>query len=568
MTQGITLRPYQLEAATAGRDAWAAGHQRIAVVSPTGSGKTTIGSGIVRDWHAAHGPGDRLQRTLWVAHRTELIDDAQGRLRGMLPSHLTVGKVKAEHNQPNASVVVASVQTLLSDRRRASLQNIGLIVIDECHHATSASYRSLIEYFGGYDADSGVKVLGLTATLGVRADGVGHRNVWEHVAWERDILWMIRNGHLVDIEARHLVVDDLDLSGVSTRGSGDKKDFNDNALDAALVDSTAIEVAVKGYLEHGNGQPGIIFAPMVHSARMFAEAFNDSGIPTGLGHGKMSAHDRLELRKDFGSGKLQMLANCGVYTEGFDAPRATVCLLARPTQSQTLFTQMVGRVLRPDPGNPAKTRALLLDLTGTAGGQSLRGLSCLTGGLPIEARPGQTLLEALDAWEDEDGAENGAQLEMQRSMVGKIKATELDLWGGTRPQWLQTFDGHWFLPFPGRYVVVMPNGSGHCVVEFDRQLANQGRWLAQEPTDLGSALALAEEAVTGPERVGWLRRARGTRAEIAKSWHTVELAEIYGRTYLPEAVGRTRGEIADQVAIHQASAVVDPNVRAYLANLQ
>ncbi|MEU5668435.1 DEAD/DEAH box helicase family protein, partial [Streptomyces longwoodensis] len=136
MSDTFTPRPYQRDAITALRDGWSKGTNRLAVVLPTGAGKTVVFS------HLAHQMLDSLggRRALVIAHREELIEQAAAKLLAVDPM-LRVGIVKARRDDhQDADVIVASVQTLAVPRRREAIRDVGLIIVDECHHAAARTY--------------------------------------------------------------------------------------------------------------------------------------------------------------------------------------------------------------------------------------------------------------------------------------------------------------------------------------------------------------------------------------------------------------------------------------------
>lgn len=143
----------------------------------------------------ADNPG---RRVLIVAHTDELITQAARRARSVAPGR-RIGIVKAGQNETLAEIIVSSRQTLASARRREQLRNVGLIVIDECHHATRHNtYGRILEHFGAFDEQSSVLVAGYTATL-VRSDKQKLSSVWQDCTFTRDILFGIRNGYLLDV---------------------------------------------------------------------------------------------------------------------------------------------------------------------------------------------------------------------------------------------------------------------------------------------------------------------------------------------------------------------------------
>ena len=151
---GILLRPYQEAAMDAFSSRLAAGVQRGVINLPTGCGKTVTGLAIAKRMGL---------RTLWLAHRDELIEQPHRAIRAVWPDAAT-GVVKADRNELDAQVVFASIQTVSRPERLGKLSGYGLVVVDECHHAAAPSYRRVLEELGTF-TKGGPPVLGLTATL-------------------------------------------------------------------------------------------------------------------------------------------------------------------------------------------------------------------------------------------------------------------------------------------------------------------------------------------------------------------------------------------------------------------
>ena len=131
----IELRPYQTKAIAAFRQAVDEGDKRLLLTLPCGTGKTITGLALAKELRA---------RTLWLAHRDELIEQPMRALATVWPE-AEAGIVKAERDEPRArDIVFASVQTVRSPSRSAGLGLFDLVVIDEAHHATAKSYRDTL----------------------------------------------------------------------------------------------------------------------------------------------------------------------------------------------------------------------------------------------------------------------------------------------------------------------------------------------------------------------------------------------------------------------------------------
>lgn len=279
---------------------YSAGRRRVVVCIPTGGGKTVTAASIVR----AHSG-----RTLWLAHREELIGQAERTLAGLGVKDYTV----------------ASLQTLFV---RGTRPEADLVVVDECHHANARTYSEVIGSYGTADH------LGLTATP-QRTDGRALGDMYDHLVSTVNYGRLIDDGHLVDCRV---------ISSVEALKSG-----------AVAIDPVA------AYRQHTPGQSAFLFAPTVELSKAHAKAFNDAGIPAVHVDGKTPYDERKEALRAFSDGEVQVMCNVNLFTEGTDVPRASVVILARGCGSTSLYLQMVGRALRPYPG---KEMATLLDMTG------------------------------------------------------------------------------------------------------------------------------------------------------------------------------------------------------------
>jgi superfamily II DNA or RNA helicase len=472
VSQILPLRDYQKRAIEAVEADWAAGARRPAVVLPTGAGKTVVFAHMAARWRAKN-----RSRVLVLAHREELIEQAADKLR-MIAPHLSVGIIKGPRHEVGVDVIVASVQSLRSETRRHRVYDVGLIVVDECHHGTAPTYRAILAHFGalgdpdphghlralnavgqGRDA-RGALAVGFTATLS-RGDGAALGDVWEKVSNRLDILWMIRHGFLLDVRGKRVEVDGLDLDAVKRRNG----DYADGALGEALTASLAPEATAKAYLEHASDRPGVLFAPTVESAFAFGAALQDAGIKAETVHGAMPGEERRAIFERAHSGATQVVTNCMVATEGTDVPRWSCAVIARPTQSQALYVQMVGRVLRVDPTDPTSRErgALVLDVVGVTAKHRLRTIADLTGkSFREELDEDESLTEHDDAeelleddWEQSDGA---GTLEIEY-VNGATRTVEVDLFEASRQQWLQTDAGHWFVTAGESHFIFLAPGE-------------------------------------------------------------------------------------------------------------
>lgn len=559
----LALRPYQREAIDAVTAAWRRGMVRPAEVLFTGAGKTVIFSHLSVEW-LAENPG---MRVLIIVHTQELLDQALAKLRSVAPG-LRVGAVQAQRNETLARVIVATVQTLRSPRRRAMIRNVGLVIVDECHHAVATSYREVLSHFGVLGLAPGEAAravcVGYTATM-TRADTLALGDIWQDVVYARTIAEGIADGFLVRPKGIHVQVDDLDLSKVRTTAG----DYRDGDLGQAIEASMAPTAIAKAVDEHADQRKILLFAPTVSSAGTIVDALSASGRSVGLIHGALPNQERKAVLSDYRAGNTQILANCMVLTEGFDEPAADCVVLARPTKSQGLYIQIAGRVLRPYPG---KGDALILDVVGAT---KLHGLVAgidLFGEAPKEPKdPSDEYLE------DPDELDEGQQDARQALGVdGPLVSTEVDLFAASSSRWLRTRAGVFFIPAGDRYIAIFPSSPqtpeqwhdhfagrgglwGYDVVTMHKNRLHTEKAIVRAVPDLSYAMAWAEGDVTPAEK---MTAAKGRSWEAHKpSEKTRKLAE-HLRVYVPP--GARQGEVSNMITLALATKRIDGHLPAYL----
>lgn len=347
------LRPYQESRIAQARELLVANRSTL-IVMATGTGKTRVFGEIAAAW-----PG----RVLVLAHRRELIAQAHQRIRELTGE--LVGIERADQRSHGERIVVASKDTLHPARLSTTFRHdaFGLVIIDEAHHAVAKTYMAITDYF------SGAKIVGVTATPD-RQDEAALGRLFESVCEPYDILDGINDGYLCPITGRLERLPSFDLKGLRANGPGG--DYRDGQLGAELARNDATLKAIcEKTLEHAGDRKSILFFPTVETAHLAAETFNT--LKPGSARavdGTTPDDERDRVVHAFRDRDLQILANCGVFTEGADFPLTALVGIARPTKSRALYAQMVGRGTRLAPG---KTDCIVLDFIGAS---DVMGLMC------------------------------------------------------------------------------------------------------------------------------------------------------------------------------------------------
>jgi len=339
----FVLRQYQKDVLNELVRSHKQGKNKVILQAATGAGKTVMAAALVK-YFVKHN-----LTVLFLAHRRELITQASDKLD---QSDIQHGIIMANHRSDETySVQIASVDTLRAraiNAKKMELPKADVIFIDECHRSLSNTYLKLIELY----KDS--LLIGLTATP-VRGNGEGLGSVYEHMVSAPSIKKLTELGSLVDVTYYSPSVPDL--KGIGVIGG----DFNSKSLNDRMDQPKLVGDIVSTWKHLAKGKQTLVFASGVKHSQNLMEAFKSNGIKAGHLDGGTENDEREQILKDFNSGKITVLCNCMVLTEGFDAPCAEVCVLARPTKSLGLYIQMVGRVLRP---HESKEKAMVIDHSG------------------------------------------------------------------------------------------------------------------------------------------------------------------------------------------------------------
>ena len=377
----IQLRPYQQEALDAVNTFSDKGINRQLVVLPTGAGKTVIFS---------HLPQTKVNSLpmLVLAHRAELLYQAKEKI-GWSNPELDIQIEQADNVAGHCDVVVASVPTL----GRAESERIlkypkdyfKTIVIDEAHHAAAPTYRRILNYFNPS------LLLGVTATP-QRSDNTRLTDVFDEIVYYKTIQDLIEDGYLCSLVG-YRIKTETDISGVATN----EGDYVASQLEDAIDTPERNAHIVAAYHSLVPESKAIVFCAGVKHANNLASSFSATQVPTEVILGDTSAQDREHILARFKSGETRVLVNVGVLTEGFDEPSIQSIILARPTRSTLLYTQIVGRGTRLYEGKPHCT---ILDFVDTTKGKKPIGLPSLLGLPPEFDLQGQDLIEVAKKYKE------------------------------------------------------------------------------------------------------------------------------------------------------------------------
>ena len=377
----ITLRPYQQEALDAIVNSEQNGVSKQLVVLPTGAGKTILFS---------HLPLIRKNTLpmLVLAHRAELLEQAKNKIQASNPT-LVVEIEQAEKKAGQVDVVVASVATLGRNNTPRILEYskdyFKSIVIDEAHHAAAITYRRVVDYFNP------LFLLGVTATP-QRSDNTRLTDVFQEIVYYKSIQDLIENGYLCPLIG-YRVKTNTDITEVEIQNG----DYNQSQLEDHINTSERNAHIVASYNNLASFSKAIVFAAGVSHARDLATSFAQNGTSVRVILGTTPSEERAQILKDFSSGVVKVLVNVGVLTEGFDEPSLETIIIAKPTRSTLLYTQIVGRGTRLYDGKPHCT---IIDISDTTKGKKPIGLPSLLGLPPDFDLQGKSFTEVAKEFQE------------------------------------------------------------------------------------------------------------------------------------------------------------------------
>jgi superfamily II DNA or RNA helicase len=456
----IKLRPYQEECLKAINTAFENGIARQLVHLATAAGKTVIFAHLIQQ---------KCCRTLVLAHTLELLEQARDKIQMICPS-LDVGLVNAHNKEFNKSIVVSTIQSArqADNLKHLQDQDFELCIYDECHRSASESSRSVLD---ALDFGKGTKRLlaGFSSTP-YRNDSRGLGEVFDEVVYHKSIKDLIEVGYLCQPKGIKIKTD-LDLATIKSESG----DFVTEALSDYMNTPEMNDLVVNTFIEHAKNRKTVCFAVTVDHANRLSEAFRDRGITSETIHGGTPKNERKALLERFKNGEILVLTNCQLLTEGWDCPDVSCVLVARPTQSKSLFVQMAGRGLRLFPN---KKDCLILDFGSKT--HSLCGMASLVGDTEEEERKERT-----------EGKMSEFAKELPRTINKKLRAAieEFDLLGDAFT-WIKDGPSYSLKAIGNKVLKIFPTAEGRfSVVFFD---GNNPQTIARD-LSFEYAFASAEE---------------------------------------------------------------------------
>ncbi len=334
----MSLRDYQEKAVAEIRKEFTSGNRKVLLRLATGSGKTVIFSHMIKT------AAERGLHAAVIVRGRKLVDQASRRLARESVPH---GVMMANHwrNRPHEKIQVISIDTAISRNLRPK---VDLLIIDECHLATSEGYkRFLSDYPEAF-------VVAVTATPYVEK---GLRHVANKIVHPITMLDLIAQGYLVPF--RYFAPSEPDLRNVKVSSS--TKDYVNAELGEVMGTSVLTGKVIDHWIKIAQGLPTICFCVNIKHSKMMVEKFLSAGIAAEHCDADSTDNERDQTIRRLESGETKVVCNVGIFCTGIDIVSLGAIIMARPTKSKNLFIQQAGRGTRIFEG---KENCILLDHSG------------------------------------------------------------------------------------------------------------------------------------------------------------------------------------------------------------
>lgn len=364
-TNSIVLRKYQQECLDAINHKLAIEKsKRVAISIATGGGKTVVFCMAIPKILQIPRFNDvemdkNCNGILILVHRRELATQTIKTVQKLKivdedRIFLDMGKSSLDYNKTfhddRPFIIVGSVPTLArSDCFR--LQNyrnerFKAVIVDECHHSVSESYLKIFRQMDcTKKSENGPFLLGFTATM-ARADKAPLKQVFDEIVFQKNISSLIEANHLCDFDWQRVELG-LNLDEVDVRGGDFRLESLSEHVNTNEINIIVLKTYLKMVSENPNNFKSLLgFCVSVQHMKDLSQLFRENNVNAQYVSGETKSSERDAIVTDFKTGKIQVLFNCGVFTEGTDIPNIDSIFLLRPTKSKPLLIQMVGRGLR------------------------------------------------------------------------------------------------------------------------------------------------------------------------------------------------------------------------------
>ena len=314
----MKLRDYQHTLYKQVYNQFLCGKKRVLVVAPCGAGKSFLFAAM------AESAIKRGNTVLILCHRHELIEQHK--------------QLFADLGISTDGIRIESIFTEVNHLGEHGTPN--LIIVDEAHLSKANSWQKTLEYYNTF-------VVGFSGTP-TRLDNKPLGDIYEVMVESVSVKWLIEHHYLapydyiapMSVETDNLTVNCGDYSIVD--------------LDCLMCDRVIYGNVIENYKKYANNEKTIVYCTSIKHAREVAETFRNAGYTAESIDSSIESKRRDRVMEDFRNGKITILCNCGIISEGISITDCAVCILLRPTQSLALHTQQSMRCMRYAPNKVAK----------------------------------------------------------------------------------------------------------------------------------------------------------------------------------------------------------------------
>lgn len=321
----LQLFDYQQKLVDETRKKLTEGHHGVLIVSPPGSGKSVVIAEIARLTTL------KKNRILFFVHRKELVN-----------------QIKDSFIKQDVDLKYCTILTVGKVANRLDiLAKPDLIIIDESQHSRAKTYQKIFNYY------SDVPRLGFTGSPW-RLSGKGFKDIYSAMVLGPTTKWLIQNKKLAPF-----TVYGYQLGDKSTLKNGSTGDYTKKSLDNYTKSIIHGDI-VKSWLKFAKDRKTIIYCHSTSFSKEVAQSFRDAGINAVHADAKTPESKRDKIMADFKEGKIQILCNVDLVSEGFNVPDCSCVVLLRPTQSLVIYLQQSMRAMRYQPNK----HAIIIDQVG------------------------------------------------------------------------------------------------------------------------------------------------------------------------------------------------------------